>query len=80
MTSKKTVRARLVFKPDMPYGLVHLDVVSTFNMTQRAYTDRQPDMLVEDENGKKYLIIKSLIAFISEVSVVDQKVEEVEKE
>ena len=84
MTSKKPVRARIVFAETMPTpeqspsGMRHLDVVSTFNMTERAFLDRQPDMLVEDEDSNRFRIIKSLVAFIKEIKVVSQKVEEVE--
>lgn len=79
MTGKKSVRSRILFQKGY-FALDHVDVTSTFNMTERQYLDRSPDMLIEDENGVRYRIVKSIIIAIREVEVVDQVVQEVPTE
>ncbi len=59
-------------------GMDFLDVTATFNMTERIFLDREPDMQVEDENGDRLRIKKDLIAYIKEVNMVAQEVEEVD--
>ena len=77
MTSKKQVRSRLIFMKGLT-GMDFLDVTATFNMTERIFLDREPDMQVEDENGDRLRIKKDLIAYIKEVNMVAQEVEEVD--
>lgn len=77
MTAQKQVRSRLVFK-DLVQGMEYINVTDTFNMTERKYLDRDIDMQVEDQYGDRYRIKKELIAYIKEVQMVAQEVEEVE--
>lgn len=82
MSAKTQVKSRLVFFDDAPFqkdtgGSKYLDVISTFNMTERRFLDRQPDMKVENEDGKKYRIKKEVIAYVSEIKMVAQEIEEV---
>lgn len=76
MKELKQVKARLVFSEPV-FGLDHLDVTDTFNMTERKYLDRDIDIQVEDQYGERYRIKKQYIAMIKEVRVVAQEVEEV---
>ena len=75
--AKKPVKSRLVFTREMPGEERFLDVTSTFNMTERSFLDRDPDMQVEDADGIRRRIVKSFIAEIKEIQVVEQVVEEV---
>jgi len=80
MKSIKRVKSRIVFKDDFPgqQDLItgYLDVTSTFNMTERDFLDRNADMLVELETGARLRIKKEFIAYIKEIIVTAQLVEE----
>ncbi len=77
MVGKKQVRTRLVLNQPLFGEDMNLDVTSTFNMTERFYLDRDPDMIVETEDGVRLRIKKVYIAAIKEIRVVTQVVEEV---
>lgn len=78
MKAKKQVRSRLKFTPGYKHnGYEVLDVVDTFNMTERNYLDRDIDMRVEDEDGVKHRIKKEFIASVHEIKVVRQEAVEV---
>lgn len=77
MLVKKQVKSRLLFQKGI-FTQDYLDVTSTFNMTERAYLDRDPDMLVEDADGVKYRIVKATIIAIREVAVVEHEVKVVD--
>jgi len=78
MQELKQVKSRLIFFEGVtPNGKEHMDVVGTFNVTQRDFKNRNPDFEVEIAEGERFLIDKSLIAAIREIKVVFQKAEEV---
>jgi hypothetical protein len=70
----KPVKSRLILTNDAPKadGEMSIDVTSTFNMTERQYLDRDPDMLVETQSGERIRIKKQFIAAIKEIEVVSQ--------
>ncbi len=67
----KQVKSRLLLTSDAP-GWETVNVTSTFNMTERQYLDRDPDMLVETEEGLRIRIKKQFVAAIVEVEVISQ--------
>jgi len=79
MQELKHVKSRLVFfKGNItPNGKDHMDVTSTWNLTQRDFKDRNPDMEVESDQGERYLIDKKLVAAIKEIKVISQETVEV---
>jgi len=77
MVGKLPVKSRIVLTQPIFGDSHYLDVTSTFNMTQRVYLDRDPDMLVENEDGERIRINKALVAAIKEIRVIGQEVEEV---
>jgi hypothetical protein len=79
MQGKKTVRTRVLFQHGI-FSEDFLDTTSTFNMADRAYLDRDPDMLLEDADGVKQRIVKSAIVGIREIKVIGQEVVEAPRE
>lgn len=79
MPALKQVKSRLILKQDFPMFSERkcLDITTTFNMTERFYMDRNPDMTVELEDGSRVLIKKEFIAAIKEIEVVKQQAVEV---
>jgi len=80
MQKLKQVKSRLIFFEGVtPNGNPSMDVTATYNISQKDFKDRSPDMEVETTEGERYLIDKSLVAAIKEIKVVFYEAQEVKR-
>ena len=80
MQELKQVKSRLIFFEGVtPNGKPSMDVTATYNISQKDFKDRSPDMEVETAEGERYLIDKGLVAAIKEIKVVYLEAQEVDR-
>lgn len=64
----RSTRTLLIMKPGAPFE--NFEIVYTYNRTKTLFYNREPDMEVVDLDGHRYIIDKSYIAGLHEVTVV----------
>lgn len=76
---KTVYRSRLVFTRDNPYGYEHpknyANLEATFNITNRDYIDRSPDMVVVLDDGTRLRVLKQYVAGVKELALKQVQVE-----
>jgi hypothetical protein len=73
-----TVRTKIIFTKDNPYGMENIEIPASYNMTKAALFNRNPEFEIRLISGMRFICKKEFIAGIEELPVIvrEEKKEE----